>query len=289
MMDAVANLRDDVDWGNPVNRSHPLNRGLVSWCLAVPNRMGWGSFTWRDLLRRYDGAFSGSLVPSTAWASSRGRRGGVAALYFGGNSADYISAGTLPIATFAQISISLWVKRDSSFDSNGRYWSALHSGPDDIRIWSSNGSTNLTFTMDDGSTSGQISTTLDTDWHHIVALHDGTTQRLYIDAVQVGSGNAKTFDYAGGSGLVNIARPSTGASSSHYRGLIGDVRVLSRALSTAEIRSLYGNSLQGYPNLLNRVPLPRYAPQEAAPPGGFIDNTNPVLRHILACRQFDAP
>ena len=36
-----------VDWTQPV-ADHPLNDGLVSWWLAIPNHTS-GTSTWRDL------------------------------------------------------------------------------------------------------------------------------------------------------------------------------------------------------------------------------------------------
>jgi hypothetical protein len=75
-------------------------------------------------------------------------------------------------------------------------------------------------------------------WHHTAATYDGTTLRLYLDGVEVGS--------MGLSGVVDV-EPSTpvavgaqppGAGPRFFDGLLDDVRILQRGLSADEIVAL---------------------------------------------------
>ncbi len=71
-------------------------------------------------------------------------------------------------------------------------------------------------------------------WTHLAATYDGTTMRVYMNGIQVGS-RAQT-----GSMLVSTRTLRIGGNSvwgEYFNGLIDDVRVYNRALSAAEIQS----------------------------------------------------
>jgi hypothetical protein len=78
-------------------------------------------------------------------------------------------------------------------------------------------------------------------WHHVVYTYDGNTHALYLDG-----GMPVTSMMAPEKGAVTdpvdgrcrIARSSSGVADS-YRGILDDVRVYNRALSAAEVRSLF--------------------------------------------------
>ncbi len=73
---------------------------------------------------------------------------------------------------------------------------------------------------------------MERQWHHIAGTWDGTTQRLYLDGVEIDSqtpGGVLTVDFLG----VNI-----GSSSSPINGLLDDVRIYRCALDPTEIAAL---------------------------------------------------
>jgi hypothetical protein len=74
-------------------------------------------------------------------------------------------------------------------------------------------------------------------WHHIVATYDGTLLSLYIDG-------SLTTTQTGGSPLVSSQSPlsigNLAGGSGFANGLINDVQIYNRALSSGEIQSLYG-------------------------------------------------
>ena len=71
-------------------------------------------------------------------------------------------------------------------------------------------------------------------WTHLTATYDGTTQRLYINGVQVASG-AQT-----GSITTSISPLHIGGNSiwgEYFNGYIDEVRIYNRALTTSEIQA----------------------------------------------------
>jgi len=177
----------------------------------------------------------GDLTNFTSTTTVSGKIG--QALEFDGVN-DYVDVGTIDITGFTGSSYSAWIKRDATgIEEYPRLLGLKHSGVDDIRLWYVSGST-FRFTMDDGSTSGEISASINTKWHHVVGTHDGLTQRLFVDGVEIGSGNAKIFDYSGASGETQIGR-SAAWTSYTFDGSLDDVRIYNRALSPDEISRLY--------------------------------------------------
>jgi len=71
-------------------------------------------------------------------------------------------------------------------------------------------------------------------WYHVVYTYDGTTQRGYLDGVA--SVNTATGDWTSARSFAAIGYQPTTA---FYDGLIDDVRIYNRALSTDEIKRLY--------------------------------------------------
>ena len=72
-------------------------------------------------------------------------------------------------------------------------------------------------------------------WHHIVGTYNGTTANLYID------GELKTSSNTGKYLIVHDSTPLTigceySVGNTHYKGLIDEVRIYNRALSSEEIR-----------------------------------------------------
>lgn len=82
-------------------------------------------------------------------------------------------------------------------------------------------------------------------WTHIGATYDGANMRLYINGAVVDT-TAKTgaINYSGSSDLF-IGR-TAGSSSNFHNGLVDDVRVYNRALTTAEMVQLTQAPMQSY-------------------------------------------
>ncbi len=73
-------------------------------------------------------------------------------------------------------------------------------------------------------------------WRHVVGTYDGSTIRVYVDGVEIGTGKAVTGVLTPSAGDFAIGGQATGGKS--YTGAIDDVRIYDRALSATEINSL---------------------------------------------------
>jgi hypothetical protein len=92
-------------------------------------------------------------------------------------------------------------------------------------------------------------------WSDIAVTSDGSKLRLYVNGVQVGE-HAATGIVAG-KGPLTIGGAEPFAEGEHYDGKIDEVRVYSRALSEAELKTDRSNAIQS--PAARRYPLAAYA------------------------------
>ncbi|MFH0832828.1 MAG: DUF2341 domain-containing protein, partial [Candidatus Aenigmatarchaeota archaeon] len=88
---------------------------------------------------------------------------------------------------------------------------------------------------DESCASGDWPTSLNNQWHHVVATQNGTTCNLYIDGVL----NKTATINAIGNGAGPIYISSYDATSYWFNGTIDEVRIYNRALSASEIADQY--------------------------------------------------
>jgi hypothetical protein len=87
-------------------------------------------------------------------------------------------------------------------------------------------------------------------WTHLAATYDGTTERLYVNGVQVSS-RAQTGLIQGSSGALRIGGNSVWGQ--YFQGRIDEVRIYNRALSAPEIQA----DMNAPINFLNNLqPMP---------------------------------
>lgn len=77
-------------------------------------------------------------------------------------------------------------------------------------------------------------------WYFLAGVYDGSEMRVYIDAIEKNS-VAKSGNIAAPGTNVWIGGQATSATSRPFDGLIEDVRVYSRALSDAELTTIYNS------------------------------------------------
>ncbi|MCH8219139.1 MAG: hypothetical protein IH892_20455, partial [Planctomycetes bacterium] len=76
----------------------------------------------------------------------------------------------------------------------------------------------------------------DLDWHHIVAVGDGSALTVYIDGEQAGTGGSSTSSYGSSTFNVNIGGGGVyDGSGNWFTGMIDDVGLFSRGLSAEEV------------------------------------------------------
>lgn len=126
-------------------------------------------------------------------------------------------------------------------------------------------SSKIEFIPFNASTNGDVAgaTTLSTGtWYYAVATWDGTTEKVYLNGAEDGSNAFSGTLRSGGTSNTFIGcaqNGGAGLNSDFFSGAIDEVAIWSRALSAAEITSLYnsGAGLQ-YP-FTSSVVMPRKA------------------------------
>ncbi len=84
-------------------------------------------------------------------------------------------------------------------------------------------------------------------WQHVVGVYDGEQMSLYINGARVASGkSAVKMTGAEGHFYMGCLNPG-GQDTSYFNGMIGAVRLYSRALSDAEIAERYKKTVSSYP------------------------------------------
>lgn len=254
-----------INPGSAVNFSSPLNRGLESWWLHLPNRLGGGGNTFRDLMRRNHG----TLTNGPTWGGARGAPGNYGSLVFDGSD-DYIALPAaapfnLPAFTIAALYRPTAVgslqylfakdvsgQRSYSFgfgNTSGRLIFADHAGPN---------------TIESGNT---VVTAGDWQLSAVTRPRIGGTASIYhngkLDWTGTSSGtfNQTNTPRIGGREFVGFTQP--------FGGNIASVWFYNRALSAAEVMALYQDSRAGYPTTLNWQRPRGYAAQVAAATSPF--------------------
>lgn len=147
----------------------------------------------------------------------------------------------------ANLSVSFWMKSDVSTNP-GIPVSKGRDASSSLSSWSfqRNGSGQFQFNVWNGSDVQGVATKngfADTQWHHVVGTYDGANVRIYID------GSAGTPAALTGTVDSNASYPvciggmnadSTGkCDGSPFGGIVDDVRVYNRTLSSDEVMRLY--------------------------------------------------
>ena len=79
-------------------------------------------------------------------------------------------------------------------------------------------------------------------WKHIAWVRNGTTLSLYVNGVQVHTTITPGFLDVGNNGVMSVANsPCQANGEQRFSGRIDELRMYNRALSTAEVRSLFFN------------------------------------------------
>lgn len=245
-------MHGEVCIGDAVNWGHGLNRGLLSWYLALPGQSR--GVVWRDLCRRYEGTLTGGVN----WGGAAGRPGGYGAWHPDGVD-DYITLG-IPTTTFlstATFSLSLWF-RSTGGDATRLLFSSRQTGPTSQCNLKHTSGNVLSWNVFNGTSffAKSVSLTLsDGLWHHFLGTCSNTTVTAYLDGVEM---TGTTASGAGVTGQVVLAGELTADS---WGGQMDDLRIWKdRVITADEARLIFKESRQGYPSLLNWTRSPRISP-----------------------------
>ena len=238
-----------------LNRQHDLAQGMVGFWVAGAGPRG---PVWHDLT---DGRHHGSLTAGLTW-SSQTHTGGFGSLVFDGSD-DYVDCGVIPFlsrwtisATFvntaaASSDYKMLLARGGVFtnDTNYALFVRQQNGSRDWGVWcDDSGSDYYAFYR---PSDGGAFDVLDGEWHSITASWDGSGFGLYLDGLAVTPTNIVNGVGADGAQNVKLGNGES-ASDRPWDGNISSVSIHGAAISPAEVRALFNESRQGYPELINR-------------------------------------
>lgn len=162
---------------------------------------------------------------------------------------DYIGISGTTTDNLEKLTLSCWVKpsqqsswADMISKEDGDYWNAgfgLRRSDNDRFV----------FTVCDGGKqelTGAEASFIDdsTTWYHVAGSYDGTTMRLFIDGVEVLSGNSASGSIIGTSQDINLGRRVSTAANEFY-GSIDEMRFSKVARSSEWIKLSYENQKSG--------------------------------------------
>ena len=261
--------RPIINLADPVNRQHPLNRGLVAWWMALPGLTGGSTLV--DLMGRHHGTLT-HAAPAQAWAGTS-RLGGWGALDFSGGA--------------EHVRVDAWDAIDTIDDFHASVWVYVRSLPaDDFVFVLRQGSHNATFgssyssyvlILDNRNSIQRVRATVlfpgatrnmdaraplaDLPLHQWVLLsfsRHRDTVRLYQDGELVASDTAGDAGSQGETASYPYFTVGGGPAGRALDGRVDSVRLVTRDVPGAEIAADYDLSRRYYPGLLNRVRRPTH-------------------------------
>lgn len=239
---------------SPINRNHPLFRGLENWWLALDHLAN--GATWRELIRRNDG----TLVNTPTWVNA-GVDGRRFALNFNGTNAN-VTIGTV-CSTPTTYTISFWAKRTAVSGGIGFDTVLSLAPPYGASVWVYPAGD---VSCGDAGSSWATKAAIWTDttyWHMITCVVETSgTVRFYVDGLDKGTATGTTTGTWGAGRFGEFATLIN--NSNQFSGSLDDIKIYSRALSMDEVARLYQDSKAGHPGLLNWAPI-RFAPPTNLP------------------------
>jgi hypothetical protein len=153
-----------------------------------------------------------------------------------------------PLDITGDFAIAAWVRRNVAGGYDGILAKTDSDELIDFAVWlcgtgsscTSGGHTNkLMFYSDDpsGASLNSTGTIADTNWYHVVVTRSGTTVTFYIDGASSGTATLNGALSTSNNPVI-IGADYAGAAAAFFNGLIDDVRIYNRTLSSTEVKQL---------------------------------------------------
>lgn len=275
-----------LDPAYPVDLGHPSNRGLAIWLTGDRRVPGVGSSPlWRNIGGRLRTA-NGVLTNGATWGAGP-TTGRSAVAFDGSNDSVVLPGSTMPTSgNGSTYSYEILVRYASTGSNqvivqqqpvNSAWLMMLEGG--NLKIRGATASDVMLITAPAANV-----------WHHLVVTWINSIPavaygdcRLYVDGVEVANGGATlSINWSNTGSQIDIGRGNDFAGYP-LSGSVSMFRVYDRILSAGEIQRVYRDSLGGLGSEDGRLNfLKAWSFGVAASGGGFIDNTAPVLMHVLA-------
>jgi hypothetical protein len=258
-MRVLPGIASTLNYGQLVNRQSPLNSGLISWWLVLPQG-GKGS-TWRDIYGNYHGTF----VNSPDWSGATGRHGAWGAIDIATD--DRVDCGDIgEMDGAANFSATAWVYHHTALNF-GTVFGKRNTNATRIELLRNGVTNDILAALDNGTAGGGNATgasaTYTTGrWLHVALTFDGAGAtdadkvKIYIDALP------ETLSFSGAMQTTLVSTTTSfciGArtdGTQEIDGKIDDVRIWSRTLSPADVTAIFLDSRMGYQTTLNRIRMP---------------------------------
>lgn len=162
----------------------------------------------------------------------------------GSSVGGYVEMANTSTATITgnQITLSVWIKPNT-----------IKASGQDVILWKNDEDYDLRFTNGNlrfnllGIGAITYSGLTTNTWYHIVAVYNGSTQKIYVNGVEVASANA-TGSLTSDGGIVRIGRDD--GADRYFNGLIDEVKIYPYARSANQIASDYLGGTQGSSTVL---------------------------------------
>lgn len=259
-----------INWSNPINRNHPLNKNVIGWWPIIKNANGWGSS------KLYDAAGSnhGTLINYTAGSSSfrwldyqvlpvsyilKDTSGSIARyieIPFNTKLApsnEIVLCGTFNATVAPTTNTGLIARWDGL--STQRSYNLYYTSAYELKFAVSTDGTYQVANDFDLSQTLPFNTTVK---FYVLHFKASNFIRLYVNGVLVTelTSSIPSSMHVGTAPLWIGQQYDTAYASSH-KGALSDIRIMS-TISSAEVRDLYHEShVNGYKNLFNYIPVTR--------------------------------
>lgn len=142
--------------------------------------------------------------------------------------------------TSENFSISCWVKASKDQDSTARVVDKGNINTSGWSFWVTTTQVAL-LTNQSGSYTQAYATVsvCDDTWHHIVGVRNGSTATFYVDGTAYTSDGADLLDALTNSSDLYIGKRQDASGLRIFSGLIDELRIYNRALSSTEVTALY--------------------------------------------------
>ena len=245
-----------LNLGNPVNRNHPLNRGLVSRWLTLQGGGYYGGTRMLDLM----GANHGTLTNGPTWQSAQGRPGGSGSLNFVQASGHYVDLGSCAHSG-TEWSGGIWFKTSQNHTPTTiNLFGRAELGSYDWMIYLQSNAINLFW--HDGASADNIQwnvTYSDNVWRHVFVTFNAGVATMYGDGVSVATKSSAVVSVRS----VQTVKIGRGWDAT-YQGDADGATIFNRAPSAPEVLALYNDSRLGSPDTLHWIRRPWLAQTAAA-------------------------
>jgi len=246
-----------IDIRNPVNKNHPLTRGMVVWLICLPGLIG--GKTWYDI---HDNTIPGTLTSmdngNSGWRGSTRLFG---SMLFDG-TVGYVDCGDVLNPLLGQsYTVMAWVNT-STITGQGTiiaYRSTTAVNP--ILFQLDRNGADVRFIVRDTAgvtATATVSSALTVNkWYFCVGVRFGNSVRAAVissDFLSFAPPATGAFGSIAENSL-NIGAITSGSSTRtiFWSGYIDDIKIWNRALSILELQSIYRESLTNYSSMLNRA------------------------------------